>query len=216
MDYQALADLWHQIMITAPYEDNRLGQWLRNDTPTDLLPQPGYVGRNYKPCGTLLLAQNPGKFRGTNKDAEDDPFYAALANMKEDRPNRLSAFYHLNQSFEEAAPAWPYYANVLKPVLDALKLSLPDVAYLNLIKWRSKGRVKQLLYDLSWEYTCRQIRELDPSFIVVLGKGARSAFDALYCGSAEREVVPRTRGDRYKSQEIRDARERLRLRAKSV
>jgi hypothetical protein len=132
MDYQVLADLWHQIMVTAPYEDPRLGQWLRTETSTDRLPQPGYVGERYRPGGTLLLAQNPGRFRGIRKDAEDDRFYAALLDMKKAIPNQLSAFHNLNHSYEKAARSWFYYDRVLKPTLDAMKLDLPDVAHINL------------------------------------------------------------------------------------
>jgi hypothetical protein len=216
MDYRKLSGLWHQIMNTSPYEDAGLGQWLRDETDTDILPQPGYVGARYRPGGTLLLAQNPGRFRGKQKDTEDDPFYEALKNMKEAVPSRLLAFHKLNQAFERAATSWHYYCKVLEPVLGAIRLDLPDVAHLNLVKWRTKGRIKKGLYDLGWKYTCLQIEELAPSFIIVLGKGAKSAFDKRYRGPADLDVVRRTRGDKSEHPEIREALKRLRQRTNKL
>jgi len=197
---EVLATIWYQIMNTAPFEHPDLGQWLRDERDTDILPQPGYVGANYRPGGTLLVAQNPGMFRGSRLDADDDPYYTALTNMKEAVPDKIAAFHNLNRVYAAVAPYWHYYKKVLKPVFDALKLTLPDVAHINLVKWRSKSYIRKALYDLSWRsHTCAQLRELAPGFIVALGEGTKKALCRRYTGTTEIEVVPRTFGDKYDS-----------------
>jgi hypothetical protein len=151
-DYNRLADIWYGIMNTEPLGSGQLGEWLRDDVGSDLMPQPGFVGRHYKTGGTLLLGMNPGRITEKRETEAEQRFYAALENMKHGAPNRLSAFLNLNEVTEEVAPTWRFNRVLTALVLDALGLTWPRIAYLNLLKWRSRGKASlTTLYSWSWE-----------------------------------------------------------------
>jgi hypothetical protein len=112
---------------------------------------------------------------------------------------------------EEVAPTWRFNRILTARVLDALGLRWPQIAYLNLLKWRSKGKASlATLYNWSWEkHTSAQIQALEPGRVIVLGVGAGRAYEAK-AGVGACKVIPRTRGDSYISDAAQRAIEELR------
>jgi len=207
-DSAVLAKIWYEIMNGASSEEFPSGQWLRIDSETDRLAQPGFVGANYPLGGILLLAKNFGRWGG-RLSRVDVPYLAALMNMRDGFPSRLSAFQGLNRVFEETAPYWDFYRKELKPLLDALSRNLSGVAQINLVNWRIWGRIREPVYAVSWKYTMAQLAALDPGLIVVLGKDTAEQLEKRYTGDADRIVVARARNDPLSSLERRHAFEKL-------
>lgn len=199
---QDLANLWHEVVHTPPFVDARIGNWLRTGGLSDLIPQPGFVGRRYEQGGTLLLAMNPGG--GAEGDTVHDcRFFEELGRFRASgTDDRLARFLTWNQVFEEVACTWQrYYANLLSPILKRLDGELADVAYLNVLKWRNRSEANKhryTLYDLSWaRHTLAQVAMLKPSKIILLGKGLGKWFvrRITYNQKANRWLIQASAGD---------------------
>jgi hypothetical protein len=177
LDYERLADIWYGIMNTEP--PAQFGEWLRSDVGSESMPQPGFVGSRYRAGGMLLLSMNPVRITKNQETDSERRFYAALKNMKQGIPDRVSAFQDLNRVTEEVAPNWRFYELWVAPVL--YRLTWPEVAYLNLLKWHS-GRKPKIrdLYRWSWEnHTGVQINALSPGLVAFVGVGRGSLSGAV-------------------------------------
>lgn len=109
-------------------------------------------------------------------------------------------------------PRWTVYRGCIYPVLDALGLDFRDVAYVNLLKWRTQPSVSLArLYELSWlEHTADQIAMLAPGEIFVLGKGA--AAQLRWVGGDAPTITPLARLFNNLSAEGKASVHKLRLR----
>jgi hypothetical protein len=92
---------------------------------------------------------------------------------------------------------------VVKPVLNGLGIGFDQMAYLNVLKWRTiEDKVHQDLYRISLKaHTLDQLSALAPGLIVILGKGLDQALEKVTEFQQkfdDRKIfIPRTNGDRY-------------------
>lgn len=204
---ESLADLWAQILsftehpqdVFGPYTDRLLD---RQASDEDRLPHPGYVGRHYTRGGILFLGMNPGNGPTNGPDPTEEPHYACLRSLRDAAPQaRRKAFDALMAYDESWYPQIRIMKVVVKPVLDGTGHGFDSIAYMNVLKWRTKkSSGLGPLYKLSMKaHTLAQIAELEPGLIVLLGVGVSDVlhgipeFNQLY---SERCVtIPRTIGD---------------------
>lgn len=176
----------------------------------------GYVGAKYKPDhGLLLLAINPGGGGDayTHRIPEDEIFYPLLMEFKScSSTNRVSAFERVNSSFIPIVQGWSLW-KILKPTLDAAGKTLDEVAYMNVVPYRTRGDKMPPIAArrTSWEVVIEPTLEvLKPKAIITLGKKAGSVVDILYRGSEHLYCVPRTIGDSWVSDDAVAVHEKMR------
>lgn len=197
-----IALLWQEILRQT--QDNTFAvakqDALNRDHGLDKLPQPGLVGAHYRPGGILLLGQNPGNDRtGKGLSREDCHQYPLLEQLR-DAPDTASALTAsrdlMSTLISEVMPTWPIMRNVCLPLLALLRLELQDVAYINLVKFRTNtSKFKTAIYKASWNLTSRQIELLEPKYIIALGIETHRRFMRLYQGHAQVFRIARAIGD---------------------
>ena len=173
-----------------------LPKYLNEDASTMFA---GYVGPRYVPGkGIVLVAINPGGGRDSysRRTPEDERFYPLLQKFKTaDRSNAQKAFEDINDRFKGMVQRWNIW-RIIEPTLDAAGLSLEQVAYVNLVPYRTRGdktppvSARKSAFERIVE---PMFKILDPKAIVALGKKAgtiQQLWQApVYC-------VQRTNGDR--------------------
>ncbi len=130
--------------------------------------------------------------------AEDQRQYEALQHLRDaDEFGVRAAFDELTRVLAEIMPVWRIYQNFVDPVLHALGLDFSEVAYVNLLKWRTKtssGLAR--LYALSWNHHTRdQIELLAPRHIIAIGSDAGRAFRLHYTKPVDFDFIPRAIGN---------------------
>lgn len=167
---------------------------LRNSSWGDGIPQPGYVGREYERNGIAFVSMNPGGSQGDQPGSTDEKQLRALRRFgrcaEADAPH---AFPEVMRVLEGVMPTWSIYSNFVAPVLQCARLRLSQVAYLNLLKWRTqRGAALDRLYELSWKHHTReQFNLLEPGFVIAIGVGAGRKFQQLDSLSTEVHAIPR-------------------------
>ena len=164
-----LAALWQGILSHTGRPQEVFGEFSDRllvcpEGHVDQLPHPGYVGRNYHRGGLLFLAMNPGN--GTQgPDPGQEPHYAGLRRLKETSPlARREAFDALMSYDETWHPQIRIMNVVVKPVMEGVGCGHDSIAYMNVLKWRTKdsGRLAPL-YKISMKaHTLGQLEALDP------------------------------------------------------
>ena len=141
----------------------------------DMVPQFGFVGPDYATTRVLLLGINPGngpKARD-HRSATDERMMPALAAFAA-APSQ-EAFVAAQIAYRTECQTWAVWRNHCSEVIRAGGLSLEQVAYSNVLPWRTNsesafsddvGRRAAKLYALPL------IEELKPNVIVALGKRA--------------------------------------------
>ncbi len=196
-----LASVWESILQLSHREffDDFSRHVIDREHGHDKLPQPGFVGRSYRPGGLILIGQNPGNGRG-GLTSPDERQYQLLYDLRDANSSskRLKAYRNLMTALEtEVMITWNIVQNVVKPLLDELGLTFDKIAYLNLMKFRTIGNDPPgTLYNRSWPKTVEQLNALSPGLVVALGKGTYSKFINKYRGSADHDRVERSIGDR--------------------
>ncbi|MGO9743949.1 MAG: hypothetical protein ACLPN5_21020 [Roseiarcus sp.] len=196
-----IANLWQRIAkldIGEVFE--RPDAPIRGRFDFDRYAQPGYVGRNYVRGGVLLIGQNPGNGSNSMQAEGDNCQELALAKFRTASAEQLSkAMVELMQRLEQGVmPTWSIVRNVVSPLLTALDLRLDQVAYTNLVKFRTSDlKVRLPEVRKSQQHTLLQIGLLEPRLIIRLGKTAFGAFKIRYAGQTASDFVTRVRGDRY-------------------
>lgn len=130
--------------------------------------------------------------------AEDVRQYRALERLRDaDDEAASTAFDDLTAILAEIMPGWKIYRNFVKPVLDAARLDFTQVAYLNLLKWRTaSSNSLTRLYACSWDHhTGEQIQLLAPSHVIAIGSDAARAFQRRFVGAVHFDVIPRVIGN---------------------
>lgn len=193
------ARLWRRILHTDPdvlfgMESSRL----LNRNWGDRLAQPGYVGERYRPGGLVFVSMNPGAGPQGGMSADDQRQYGALEHLRDADDLTVSArFDELTDALAEIMPSWKIWQNFVRPVLEGTGQDWSEVAYVNLLKWRtvsSSGLAR--LYALSWDHHTReQIERLEPSRVIAIGTGAGRAFKKHYTGLADFDFIPRVRSN---------------------
>jgi hypothetical protein len=195
-----LAIIWQNILQRSHLEffDGFVHAAIDRQHGHDKLSQPGYVGRSYHPGGLVVIGQNPGNGRDglTPPDERQYQFLYELRDAK-GSSERLKAYRSLMTTLEtEVMTTWKIVRNVVEPLLGQLGLKFDEIAYLNLMKFRTiSNSPPEMLYNRSWTHTVEQINALSPGLIVALGAGAYRKFKKRYRGKAEHDFVTRSIGD---------------------
>jgi hypothetical protein len=184
-----LAALWQRILrakpdaifgASSPCIEDRLDLG-------DEIPQPGFVGTRYRSGGVLFLGKNPGK-GGAQKSEEDRLQFEALHRLRDANPADLRCLFEdlCELLARRVMPTWGIVRNYVNPVLSKVGAGLDDVAYLNLLKWRSEA-TNAHLFDASWKaHTGEQYSKLNPGFVIALGYSTRYRFETLLGRFGER------------------------------
>ncbi|MBX7134183.1 MAG: hypothetical protein K1X67_16040 [Fimbriimonadaceae bacterium] len=169
----------------------------------------GFVGTRYTPGeGIVLLAINPGGGGDayTERTAEDRVFFPLLERFKAARGHAVpSAFEAVNQAFAPIVRGWNLW-RILGPTLEAAGLTLEEVAYMNLVPYRTRGDKMPPVaaQQAAWTRIIQPtLGVLEPRAIVTLGKKAGSVVDRFHAGGLHAYCVPRTIGDTRISDEAR-------------
>jgi hypothetical protein len=197
-----VALLWQKILRSdhADAFAGTVGSAIDRSHGHDRLPQPGFVGSRYQPQGVLILGQNPGNDAiGKGESAADLHQYEMLRRLRDavDTASAVAASKALMAALGSTVmPTWLIVQNVVRPLLAALNLTLDDIAYTNLVKFRTSGSsFASRIYDRSWVETSGQICLLEPSVIIALGNATHDQFKRRYKGPARHFRVQRCRGD---------------------
>ena len=139
---------------------------LRDDTFN--LPQPGYVGPEYRRTRVLLVGQNPGV--STPEFRERDEHYAAALRGVRDAPSN-GTVTALQDVLEDIVPGWPVARHF--PLADC-GLRLRDIAYCNLVRCRTSGNAgpSTLMVRNCLDHFGRWLDWLQPAIVVCIGKWA--------------------------------------------
>ena len=197
-----VALLWQKILRSdrADAFEGTAGSAIDRSHGHDRLPQPGFVGSRYQPQGILILGQNPGNDAiGKGKSAADLHQYEILRRLRDavDTEAAVAASHELMAALGSTVmPTWLIVQNVVWPLLAALNLALDDIAYTNLVKFRTfDSSFASRIYDRPWADTSKQICLLEPSVIIALGIGTYDQFKRRYKGPARHDRVQRSHGD---------------------
>jgi len=167
----------------------------------------GYIGVNYQQgSGLLLLAINPGGGGDayTKRIPDDEIFYPLLMEFKQAGDAEvLPSFERINNSFASIVQRWNLW-RILKPTLEAANKSINDVAYMNIVPYRTRGDILPPVAARKEAWRCiiePTIQLLNPNAVVTLGKKAGSVVEKLYSGERHLYCVPRTIGDSWVSED---------------
>ena len=101
------------------------------------VPQPGFVGSNYREKRVLLVGQNPG-VPSPALAAADVVYTAALRRVRA-TPTEES-YADLQATLRAFVPTWPVHGRYF-PLAEA-GLSLDDIAYCNVVRCRTLANAK--------------------------------------------------------------------------
>ena len=163
---------------------------------------PGWVGKNWKPGGTLLMAINPGgggdayRLNGT-----DERLYSLIRAFKEaPAEDRGGALMALSDAWIGIQTTHNIY-RLIHAIMNALNSAADDMAFLNVLPFRTRNDAAagSAVLRRAWATaTSHQVTALQPKRIIALG---RKAYDALTAVGAtnQYEVIylKRAIGDSY-------------------
>lgn len=141
---------------------------LRDDDSN--VPQPGYVGRNYRARRLLLIGQNPA-IAGLSNRAEDRRYTTALGSLR-DEPNDVG-YQRVAGLLDSFIPKWPVHSDYFP--LRECGLQLADIAYFNAVRCRTIGNSapgKQMTENCVTSHLRRWLGLLEPRAVVFIGKWA--------------------------------------------
>ena len=206
---ETLAEIWARILSFTEHPQDVFGLFSerlldRQASDEDRLPHPGYVGRNYSKGGLLFLAMNPGNGPTNGPDPAEAPHYEALRSLRHARSQVRRLSFDALMSYDESwYPQIRIMTVVVKPIMDGTGTHLDSIAYMNVLKWRTKKSSGLApLYRLSMKaHTLDQLEALDPGLIVILGTVLSNELEKIpefHQRYWDRTVtIPRTNGDRY-------------------
>jgi hypothetical protein len=136
---------------------------------------------------------NPGGGTQGGLSVDDQRQYSALQCLRDaDEARAFGVFDELTRALAEIMPRWKIHRNFVAPVLNAAGLEFSDVAYVNLLKWRtttSNGLAR--LYTLSWDHHTReQIELLAPGRVIAIGSDAGRAFQRHCTRPVDFDCIP--------------------------
>jgi uracil-DNA glycosylase len=96
-------------------------------------------------------------------------------------------------------PQWNLVRFIVTPILKGLNLSFSQVAYVNLVKWRTRNeRMSAGLVRRSWElHTQPQLDLLRPSAVICLGQATQNELHRVADELPFNKTIPRVRRDCY-------------------
>jgi hypothetical protein len=142
---------------------------------------PGWVGKSWQPDGgTLLMAINPGGGGDAYRlNSTDERLYGLFRAFKAAPPDeRGEALTELSNAWIGIQKTHNIY-RLVQPILEALDTGSEDMAFLNVLPFRTRGDAPagSAVLRRAWDVaTSHQVAALRPRRIIALG---RKAFDAL-------------------------------------
>lgn len=195
----SLALHWRDTLLLDPEKIFGLeAERLLNRNWGDRVPQPGYVGPDYRPGGLIFVSMNPGGGPMEGLGNEDLRMYEALNRLRNCKTAQATkCFTALAHLLQGVMPTWKIYKVFVAPVLGYSNNAFTNVAYLNLLKWRTKkSSGLNNLYKLSWEnHTRQQVELLQPGTVVAIGTDAGKAFRRFYTSDIQFQAIPRVIGN---------------------
>ena len=177
----------------------------------------GYVGPQYRlGVSPILLAVNPGGGGDAymTRTAADELFYPLLEKFRAaERGEVVKSFERINAAFAAIVKGWNLW-RILQPTLEAAHVSIQDVAFMNIVPYRTRNDRMPRVAAARTAWTRIIGPSLDvlaPSAVVAMGKKAGNLVDRLHSGGAPVYCVPRTNGDRYVSNEAILVHQKMRL-----
>ena len=144
---------------------NSYPKLLRDDSFN--LPQPGYIGTNYKNTRVLLVGQNPGISHDYSNDS-DEGFANALIAVKKDK--NAQAVNKVRNILDRIMPTWDIFKTYF-PLADC-GLRLDDIAYTNVVRCRTEENAKPGVRISRICISKHFIPWLEPRFVLFMGKWA--------------------------------------------
>ena len=140
------------------------------------LPQPGYIGSNYRNTGLLLVGQNPGT-SPVRFSVQDREFADAQIALRDDTNARsLASFKGI---LDRIMPTW--VVRTYFPIAEC-GLSLDDIAYINVVRCRTEGNAapgSNITRACIDNHLLRWLDWLQPRVVVCIGKWAHDNIAAL-------------------------------------
>lgn len=137
----------------------------------DLIPQFGYVGKDYALSRVLLLGINPGNGPSHKRTPGDELMMESLAGFaSEPSPESFRAAH---AAYRAACESWPIWTRHCAEILRAGRLTLDQIAYANCLPWRTEscsGFSDQVARRAALHHAYPLIAELQPQVVVALGK----------------------------------------------
>lgn len=190
-----------------------LDRQLPTSEPLDaMIPQIGFVGRDFLPGGDVLLGINPGGGGDAYvRTPEDSRLLPIISTLREESasPSLMGAVF---DQYAKSMQTWNLW-RIVKPVLDACGRSQSEVAYLNWCPFRTRHDAMPHAPSMR---RCREVylapllNKLAPRRVIGLGKKVGAHLQKEPLGGARRFVVPRTIGDSYLSADAREILEVIR------
>ena len=134
------------------------------------LPQPGYIGTNYKNTRVLLVGQNPGRSHDYS-NASDEEFASALIAVKKDE--NAQAVNKVRNILDRIMPTWDIFKTYF-PLADC-GLRLDDIAYTNIVRCRTEENAKpgvRIARTCISKHFIPWLDWLEPRFVLCMGKWA--------------------------------------------
>lgn len=170
---------------------------------------PGWVGADWMPGGTLLVAINPGgggdKYRINPTDRK---LYDAIRFFRDAPEPRQAKLMRRMSDIAIEVQASHNIRRVVNAVFDAGGLPPPHWAFLNVLPFRTREdkRARKAELQRAWrKATGRQVEALAPRRIVALGQ---KAYDAMLAAGADPSGIlclPRARGDNFITPKAQEA-----------
>lgn len=177
---------------------------------------PGWVGPAWA-SGTLLVGINPGGGGDAyQRNRTDDLLYSVLREFRDAKnlTAQMQAFDRLSLVWSDIQRGHNIW-RIIKPILDATGESVQNIAFMNILPFRTRGdaAAPAAVLRTAWSKAAEpQIRALSPKRIISLGK---KAWDVIarekVPGSAQLILFKRRIGDSYIPRESVAVLEKLRL-----
>ena len=139
----------------------------------DQVPQFGFIGDRYQETRVLLLGINPGNGKRDRRSAGDARMIPVLAAFQRNPTNE--AFKAAMIAYQNECRGWPVWTRHCAEVIGAGKLSFDEIAYSNVLPWRTQSGSKftdEVARRTAGLYVTPLVSDLAPRVIVALGKRA--------------------------------------------
>lgn len=131
----------------------------------DFVPQFGFIGSAYEKKRILLLAAQPGNGKDDRREPWDEEMIPRLAAFYED-PTR-ETWRSAMEAYMWAGHDFPFWQQDCAPLLDAIDISIEEIAFANSLPWRSGGN-RKVAAAAATLVVAPLLRDLRPNIVVAL------------------------------------------------
>ncbi|MBI4774950.1 MAG: hypothetical protein HY788_12365 [Deltaproteobacteria bacterium] len=131
------------------------------------VPQPGFIGRNYRPKGLVLVGRNPAVCKPEHRE-QDAAYTDVLRRLKRKPTPELKE--ELTVLLEDYMPKWWI---IKKFPFDECEVGLDDIAFFNVVRCRmtkDKHHPAQGVINNCRPHFERWLDLLEPGLLIFLGK----------------------------------------------